>query len=184
MAREIQVREKEGLRETSFKNRKRQIEQEKRKEAQEIEKSKKEAKKSIFSEFYQINKKNSSVLRECLDINPTALKLLLFLFDNMDKYNAVMCSYAVFQESLNMSKPTITRCIRYLKDNGLIYVFRSGTSNVYVANPDVVWNSWGYNKKYCKFPANIILAKSEQIPLEYATQKEISIKKKEENHDY
>lgn len=181
MAYKTQVGEKESLHETSFENRKRQIEQEKRKEEQEIEKAKKEARKSSFSEFYQINKENSAILRECLDMNPTALKFLLFLFDNMDKYNAVMCSYAVFEEALGLSKPTVTRCIRYLKDKGLIYVFRSGTSNVYVANPDVVWNSWGYNKKYCRFPANIILAKSEQEKIEYTTRKEISIKNNSNN---
>lgn len=119
-------------------------------------------KKSPFRRFYQVNKDNSPVLRKCLEENPTALKLLFFIFDHMDEYNAVMCSYAVFQECLGISKPTITRSIRYLKANCLIYVYKSGTSNVYVANKHLVWRSWGNNWEYSKFPANIVLTSSEQ----------------------
>lgn len=119
-------------------------------------------KKSPFKSFYQINKKNSGCLRKCLDDNPKALSILLFLCEHMDNYNAVMCSYAVFSEVLKISNATITRAIKYLKDNGFIYVYKSGTSNVYVMNNNLVWNSWGTNVQYCKFPANIVLSSSEQ----------------------
>lgn len=118
--------------------------------------------KSPFNNFYQVNKDNSNYLRSCLDENPKALKLLLFIFDHMDKYNAVICSYKVFQEALGMSKATIQRSIAYLKEHGFIIVLKSGTSNVYVANNNLVWNSSGENFKYCEFPANIILSASEQ----------------------
>ena len=49
-----------------------------------------------------------------------------------------------------------------LKENGFISVYKTGTSNVYIANPNLVWNSWGNNVKYCEFPANIILSATEQ----------------------
>lgn len=118
--------------------------------------------KSPYSRFYQVNKDNSEYLRNCLKENPKALMLLLFIFDHMDKYNAVICSYQVFHEALGMSKATIQRSVKYLKDNGFVYVYKTGTSNVYVANNNLVWNSWGNNVKYCKFPANIILSSAEQ----------------------
>ena len=95
-----------------------------------------EERKSPFSRFYQINKDNSDYLRSCLDENPKALKLLLFIFDHMDKYNAVICSYKVFQETLGMGQATVARCVKYLKDHGFLYVYKTGTSNVYVANND------------------------------------------------
>lgn len=79
----------------------------------------------------------------------------------MDKYNAVVCSYKVLQEALGISSATITRAVKYLKDNGFISVYKTGTSNVYIANPNLVWNSWN-NVKYCEFPANIILSAAEQ----------------------
>lgn len=178
MARTISVGD--GKYDVGFEERKRFLERENRREERERKKIEKEEKKSPYKEFYQINKENSVALQNCLDKNPKALKILLFIFDNMDKYNAVMCSYQVFQEALNLSKPTITRSIKYLKDKGLIYVMKSGTSNVYIANPNLVWCSWGSNKKYCKFPTNVILAESEQenVKIKYTTSKELEIKKK------
>ena len=83
----------------------------------------------------------------------------------MDKYNAIICSYQVFQEALGMSGRTVSRCVKYLKDNGFLYVYKSGSSNVYVANKDLVWNSWGNNIEFCEFPASVILTKSEQVEM-------------------
>ena len=59
-------------------------------------------------------------LRSCLDENLKHLKLLLFIFDHMDKYNAVICSYKVFQETLGMGQATVARCVKYLKDHGFL----------------------------------------------------------------
>lgn len=150
--------EPKKLNEISFEQRARDLEEQEREEQKKL----REERKSPFSRFYQINKDNSDYLRSCLDENPKALKLLLFIFDHMDKYNAVICSYKVFQETLGMGQATVARCVKYLKDHGFLYVYKTGTSNVYVANKNLVWNSWGNNVEYCEFPANIILSASEQ----------------------
>ena len=126
--------------EISFEQRERDLNELERKRLKEI-------KKSPFTNFYQVNKDSSNYLRSCLKENPRALELLLFIFDHMDKYNAVVCSYKVFQEALGVGQATVARAIKYLKD---------------VANNDLVWNSWGTNLEYCEFPANIVLSKSEQ----------------------
>lgn len=152
------VAKPKGLNEISFEQRSRDLQDLERKEQEQLVRTR----KSPFTSFYQVNKDNSEYLRSCLDENPKALKLLFFIFDHMDKYNAVMCSYQVFQEALGLSNRTVSRCIKYLKDNGFLYVYKSGSSNVYVANKDLVWNSWGNNVEYCEFPANIVLSKSEQ----------------------
>ena len=120
------------------------------------------ARKSSFEKFYQINKKKAEYLTYCLDENPTALKILFFIFSNMDGYNSVACSYKVLEEALGLSKSTLIRAVRFLKKHGFIYVYKSGSANVYVANSDLAWSSWGNNRKYCKFPTNIILSKTEQ----------------------
>lgn len=150
--------EPKKLNEMSFEQRARDLEEQEREEQKKL----REERNSPFSRFYQINKDNSDYLRSCLDENPKALKLLLFIFDHMDKYNAVICSYKVFQETLGMGQATVARCVKYLKDHGFLYVYKTGTSNVYVANKNLVWNSWGNNVEYCEFPANIILSASEQ----------------------
>ena len=144
--------------EISFEQRARDLKDQEQNEQEEL----KQQRKSPFSRFYQVIKDNSEYLRSCLRENPKALELLFFIFDHMDKYNAVICSYQVFQEALGMSKATIQRSIKYLKDNGFVYIYKTGTSNVYVANKDLVWNSWGNNIDYCEFPANIVLSRSEQ----------------------
>ena len=152
------VAEPKGLNEVSFEQRLRDLRDLERKEQEQIAKTR----KSPFSSFYQVNKDNSEYLRSCLKENPKALELLFFIFDHMDKYNAVICSYKVFQEALGMGQATVARAIKYLKEHGFLYVYKTGTSNVYVANKDLVWNSWGNNVEYCEFPANIVLSKSEQ----------------------
>lgn len=152
------VKEPKNLSEVSFEQRARDLKEQAEQEREDVKK----VRKSPFTNFYQVNKDESDYLRSCLDENPKALKLLFFIFDHMDKYNAVVCSYAVFQEALNMSRATVQRSIKYLKDNGFLYVYKTGTGNVYVANKKLVWNSWGNNYEYCEFPANIVLSKTEQ----------------------
>ncbi|MGL5647181.1 MAG: helix-turn-helix transcriptional regulator [Clostridium sp.] len=117
--------------------------------------------KSKFKNFYQINKEHSNKLIALAMKNPKAHGLLLFILDNMDGLNALQCSSVVFQEALGMSRTTIYRLIKFLEENGFIAILKSGTNNVYVVNDDLAWSSWGNNKKYCKFPATVILSGSE-----------------------
>lgn len=154
----VVVAEPKNLHEESFEQRERELRQEEREEQEKL----KRARKSPFVRFYQVNKDNSDFLRSCLNENPKALELLFFIFDHMDDYNAVVCSYKVFQEALGVSQKTVQRSVKYLKDHGFLYVYKSGTSNVYVANKELVWNSWGTNYEYCEFPVNLVLSKSEQ----------------------
>lgn len=144
--------------EVSFEQRARDLKAQEQEEQEQL----KQARKSPFSKFYQINKEHSEDMQWLLDKNPKAFKILLFLLDHMDKYNAVMCSYQVLQEALGMGRTTASTAIRLLKEHGFIAVLKSGTSNVYIVNNDLAWNSWGNNVKYCEFPANIIISASEQ----------------------
>ena len=154
----VVVSEPKNLNDVSFKQRAIDLIAKEQEELEEL----KWQKKSPFARFYQVNKDNSEYLRSCLKENPKALQVLFFIFDHMDKYNAVVCSYKVFQDALNMGQATVARSIKYLKEHGFLYVYKTGSSNVYVANKDLVWNSWGNNREYCEFPANIVLTASEQ----------------------
>jgi DNA-binding transcriptional ArsR family regulator len=94
--------------------------------------------------------------------NDPNMKVMLFIVEHMDHYNALVCSYKVIEEALGISQATVARSIKFLREKGMIYVRKSGTSNVYTLNPEIAWKSWGSNKKYCKFPANILLSHNEQ----------------------
>lgn len=142
----------------TFEERQKQLEEKAKREQEE----QKQLKKSPFKNFYQINKEHSENMQWLLDKNPKAFKILLFLLDHMDKYNAVMCSYTVIQEVLGIGRTTASTSIKLLKEHGFIAVLKSGTSNIYIVNNDLAWNSWGSNVKYCEFPANIIISATEQ----------------------
>ena len=118
-------------------------------------------KKSGFRNFTMINNDNLEYLTLLAD-NPSAMKLYLFIVKNMNNYNALMASYQIFEDALGYKKSTIAKAIKDLKDLNLLYIYKSGSSNVYVLNDDLVWKSYGNNRKYCKFPANVMLASSEQ----------------------
>ena len=66
------------------------------------------------------------------------------------------------QEVLGVSRQTIAKSIKILKDLGFLVILKSGNTNVYTVNDKVYWKSWGNNRQYSKFPANVVLAMSEQ----------------------
>ena len=59
----------------------------------------------------------------------------------MDNYNALVCSYQVFQEALGYSRPTISKAIKLLRDHQYISTAKSGATNVYFINKNPYWNA-------------------------------------------
>lgn len=93
--------------------------------------------------------------------NYTAYRLFQFFCKNMDGTNALVVSMNALSEIMSISTKTIQRAVKYLKDNGWVCVMKSGTSNVYIVNPDVAWTSYADQKASCNFQANVILCGSE-----------------------
>ena len=146
-----------------------------RKEARE------RAKKSPFKNFVQVNKDYYKAEDWLMAKSPIAYRIFKFLINGMDDYNAVICSYKVLQENFGVSQVTVARAIKILKEKQYIEVYKSGTSNVYAINKNIVWNSWGTNYDYAKFGANIILSESEQeksvqAKIKAVKHKEITLK--------
>lgn len=163
----------------SFEARKRQIEEDIRQEKEEHERRK----KSPYDRWIQMNKDAYKAEDWLMSKSPIAYRIFKFLINNMDSYNAVMCSYKVLEEQFNISSSTVTRAVKLLKEKKYIDIYKSGTSNVYAVNKQIAWSSWGSNFKHGKFGANIILSESEQdeqVKLEIQKHKEVSLK--EENN--
>jgi DNA-binding transcriptional ArsR family regulator len=142
----------------TFDERQKQLKEEARKEEEE----RKREKQSPYRRWTQFNLERTKELMWLGLNHPKARAILDFLVDQMDNYNAVMCSHQVLEELLGISKATVIRAIKILKDNKFIDVLKSGQSNVYVINDTVYWKSWGNNRKYSKFSGNIVLSLSEQ----------------------
>lgn len=132
-------------------------------EIERLEYEKKEREKqSPFSRWTQFNNKHTKELMKLALKYPRAHAILYFLVDQMDKYNAVICSYKVMEEVLCVTRQTISQNIKILKDHGFLVILKSGNANIYVINDKIYWKSWGTNRKFSKFPANVILGISEQ----------------------
>ena len=121
--------------------------------------------------FLQVYKYNMKPFRELIGKNPTAAEIYWFLAEYMNNGNAVSCSSKVLEEVTGKSRMTIYRAIKELKERGFLTVIKSGSSNVYVMNPNVVWSSWNNNKKYCEFKGPILVARSENREVEESIKK-------------
>jgi len=166
----------------SYNERLEQLEEEEKKEQERIQREK----NSPFSRWTQFNNEHTKQLMWLAIKHPKAHAILYFLIDQMDVYNAVMCSYKVLEEVLNVGHATIARNLKILKDNGFIAILKSGTSNVFAINDKIYWKSWGNNRKYSKFPANVVLAMSEQdenYQLSFADLKSIKHKEVTKNEN-
>lgn len=127
-----------------------------------IKKKQKEEKNSPFSKFAQLNLENTDYIISLNKHNPNAVNILLFMFERMNGYNAMSCAQSVFKEQFGISRSTVARAIKDLKEHGFIYIKKNGAANVYHINDSLVWKSWGKNTKYCEFPVNVVLSLSEQ----------------------
>lgn len=159
----------------SFEARKRQLEEDERREKEELQRQK----KSPYRSWVQMNKDAYKHEDWLMSKSPIAYRIFKFLINNMDSYNAVMCSQTVLQEQFDVSRVTISRAIKLLKEKQFIDVYKSGTSNIYAVNKQIAWNSWGSNFKHGKFGANIIISESEQendVKLKIEKHHEVTLK--------
>lgn len=112
-------------------------------------------------DFIQLYREVIGSVVELAKKNIRAFELFMIVVKNMDGYNALCISNAVLCELMQCSKSTVIRATKFLKKEGWIDIYKTGNSNVYVINPDVVWTSYANQKAYCKFPANIMLTSTQ-----------------------
>lgn len=120
--------------------------------------------------FFMIfkSKEGSEHLRELIKISPPAAQLFMFLAEQADRTNAVVASGKALASYLNLSEATISRALKILaiktKDKEpYLEILKSGGTNVFVLNPQIVWSAWKTGKDYCLFGnAKILLSTSEQ----------------------
>lgn len=102
-----------------------------------------------------------------------ALQVFLFLVRHMSTTNALICNMELMSKVLHLSRQTISAKIKKLQEDGWIYVLKSARFNVYVINPDVCWTSYASDKKYCEFPATVMLDYDDCWDLPHKSKKSI-----------
>lgn len=113
--------------------------------------------------FVQLNRDFMMDISKLGSDNPNALVLFMFISQHMDGNNALCISMKALEEALGLSRSTLSRAVKYLREKGWLCILKTGTSNIYVINPDIEWTSWANQKKYCKFTTNVIVTPSENI---------------------
>lgn len=129
---------------------------------QEIAKEKvvEERNKKNFN-FVQIEKRALRQVRELYDDNAPAGKLLFVLAEKMNRQNALVCSYDTMSKITGLSRQTLYKAVKYLKEHNWIQIIKIGTANAYIVNSRVFWQSYG-DKKMTVFNAAIIASSDEQ----------------------
>lgn len=112
-------------------------------------------------DFVQLYRRHIDDLARLARTNGSAYDLFMLLLKNMDGYNALCVSTNALAEIMGVSTRTVFRAAKHLKDNGWICILKSGSTNVYIVNPDIAWTSYGNQKSYCKFATNVILSSTE-----------------------
>lgn len=134
-----------------------------------------DAKKGPYRSFLQVNDDNYKAEAWLMKKSPIAYQVLRFITHNMDNYNALICSYKVIEETLQVSHSTVARAIKLLQEHKYLHIAKSGTTNIYMVNKELYWHSYGTNYARAEFGAKIIISADEQGAAE---REEIKLKAK------
>ena len=144
-----------------------------------IEEIRKRRTKSRFGNHWaQINLKRSDILINVAVKNGLAVAIFHYLAMKSDKYNKATCSYKDMMKELGVSKRSISRAISLLEENRLVTVYKSGSSNYYILNNDVIWKGEAWMHDYCEFNGQEIDKRNEQRKIRSEKAKERAAIKK------
>lgn len=148
------------LNKISFEQRAKDIAQEEAEEEAARERAKKNA---DFFMVFKGTERGAQLIRKLILKNHLAGALFMYLAETMDKTNAVVASGKALSEVLDISEASVSRAIKHLVDERFIARFKTGGSNLFVANPDLVWNAWANGKSTCLFNnTKVLISRSEQ----------------------
>lgn len=136
-------------------------------EDKETSKQENERKNSNFVMMYR---NHMPEVRWLMKKSGIASSMLNFIMEHMDNRNALICSYKVFEDYFEVSSSTVKRAIKLLYENGFIDILKSGTTNIYIVNEEIAWNSWDNQKKFCKFDGKILISATENKDYFYRKQ--------------
>jgi biotin operon repressor len=118
--------------------------------------------KEVNNNFVQFYKDSLDFVIEATRENPTALRVFFWLVQHMDTRNALVISQQALAETLDLGRTTIHVCTVYLKEKNALTVFKSGNTNVYALNSQIVWQDSAEAKRYAHFDAKVYISEKEQ----------------------
>lgn len=116
-------------------------------------------------DFVQYDRKSLLVLAKVQAKSGLAGAIFSFFSSYMKRDNKLIVSREALAEYFNCSTAAVSRSIKLLLDSKLIHVYKSGQSNIYCLNADVVWSTSRDKKEFADFSCRVFLSKSEQEKL-------------------
>lgn len=114
-------------------------------------------------DFVQVSRQYLKQMRSLARKSPLAHEILYYLVENMGRTtNAVVVSYNTLCEITGVSRPTVGRAIKLLKDDNWIDAVKVGGATAYCVNARAFWQAKRNQRQYAIFQATVIASESEQ----------------------
>lgn len=112
--------------------------------------------------FVQLRKGVSPpIIAKIAKRSSVAIEVLMFFFENMDYNNVFVVSQTVIADSVEASTKQVGRAIKILEEEGTIGIGKSGNTNIYMVNPELVWQQVFKKRKNAIMNGTIIFGKEE-----------------------
>lgn len=121
--------------------------------------------------FVQFKRPAMKYFRNLIKESPLSAQIFSFLTEYMDFRNAVVCSSKVLEEYFEVSRTSVYRALKFLEQKHFLIIGKSGSTNVFTINPEIVWSSYANNKRYCEFQGTIFMTETENRDLEIKARK-------------
>ena len=113
--------------------------------------------------FVQLSRSYLHQMRKLARKSPIAHEILYYLVEHMGRTtNAVVCSYTTLCEITGVSRPTVGRAIKLLKDDQWIDTVKIGNANAYCVNERCSGKLEEIKRKYAIFSATVIASATDQ----------------------
>lgn len=122
-----------------------------------------ESQKGDNFNFVQVSRAYLKDWRGLTRKSPIASEILMYLVEHMGRTtNAVVCSYTTLMEITKVSRASVSRAIKILKDERWIEAIKIGNATAYCVNASAFWQAGRNQKKYAIFQATVIASSTEQ----------------------
>lgn len=113
--------------------------------------------------FVQVSRLYLKEWRLLTKKNALACEILMYLIEHMGRTtNAIVCSYTTLMEITGVSRASVARAVKVLKDDRWVEAVKVGNATAYCINANAFWQASRNQKKYAIFQATVIASSSEQ----------------------
>ncbi|EFB5776120.1 plasmid replication initiation protein, partial [Escherichia coli] len=99
--------------------------------------------------FVQVSRAYLKEWRALTRKSPIASEILMYLIENMGRTtNAVVCSYTTLMEITGVSRASVARAVKILKEDRWMQAVKIGNATAYCVNAKAFWQAGRNQKKY------------------------------------